>query len=304
MVTAIHPLSSASRVAISNKRATHVSTSHMNHVANQPNQETEIGEASDSGAGWSGSENRTIIPLPVYHGDVCGSLLGTMLFPNDAAKAESYCAGLLTKGPVQEYRRAGHTLSLSREITLFDALGRGIRSREIETQQIHGQRVGDVIKTLSTLIWAHRKIASWESAIRIVKDQSAGASLKTSRATLRAHLSEMRSVLHLWGAFALRDYQFLADPKVGYEALDDLTAFMAEAMALWQHLCGWRDGRNQTDTYLRGGVFGPWLDWQPHQPRTGWPDIGRLYATSFDPSVRLPTRRPPGRPPGRRNPVR
>jgi hypothetical protein len=276
----------------------------MTHVANPPNQQTEIGVASGSGADQSGSENPKIIPLPLYHGDVCGSLLGTMLFPNDAAKAESYCARLLTKGPLQEYRRAGHTLSFSREITLFDALGREISGQEIDTQTLHGQRVGNVIKALSTLIWTHAEIASWESAIWIAEDESAGAGLKTSRATFRAHLSEMRSVLHLWGAFALRDYQFLAKPNVGYEELDDLAAFMSEAMALWQHLCGWRDGRNQTDTYLSGAVFGPWLGWQPHQPRTGWPDTGRLYATSFDPSVRLPMRRPPGRPPGRRNPVR
>src|SRR5206468_4668468 len=70
---------------------------HMTHVANPPNQQTEIGVASGSGAGQSGSENPKIIPLPVYHGDVCGSLLGTMLFPNDAAKAESYCTQLLQR---------------------------------------------------------------------------------------------------------------------------------------------------------------------------------------------------------------
>src|SRR5262245_44878503 len=101
-----------------------------------------------------------IIPLPVYRGDVCGSLLGAMLFPSDPAKADT-C----------------------------------------------------------------------DSAIWVVEDAWTGEGHKAGRATFRAALSEMRSVLHLWGAFALRDYQILADPKVGYDGLDDLAAFMSEAMA-------------------------------------------------------------------------
>jgi hypothetical protein len=120
----------------------------------------------------------------------------------------------------------------------------------------------------------------------------------------RADLSEMRPVLHLWGALALRDYQFLADSHVGYDRLHDLAAFMSEAMALRQQLCQWRNGRNKPDTLLAGDVFGPWLGWQPHEPRSGWPDTGRIYAISLPPDVQVPVPRPSGRPRGRKNSVR
>ena len=62
-----------------------------------------------------------MIPLPVYQGDVCGALLGAMLFPNDAAKAESFAAQLLTKGPLQDFLRAGYSFSPEQQILLFSA---------------------------------------------------------------------------------------------------------------------------------------------------------------------------------------
>jgi hypothetical protein len=64
----------------------------------------------------------------------------------------------------------------------------------------------------------------------VVEDAWAGEGHKSGRSTFRADLSEMRPVLYLWGAFALRDYQLLADPNVGYDGLDDLAAFISEAI--------------------------------------------------------------------------
>jgi hypothetical protein len=235
---------------------------------------------------------------------VCGSLLGGMLFPSAPTKADACAAQLLTKRPLQDYLRAGHTFSLTREISLLDALGREISSKEIETQKLHGHRAGEVVKTLWALIRSRPDIASWDSAIWVVEDAWAGEGHKSGRSTFRADLSEMRPVLHLWGAFALRDYQLLADPNVGYNALDDLGAFMSEAMELRQRLCRWRDGRNTSDTLLAGDAFGPWIGWQPHEPRPGWPDTGRIYPISLPPSVRVPVPRPSGRPPKTKNPVR
>jgi hypothetical protein len=154
----------------------------------------------------------TIIPFPVCRGDVCGSLLGAMLFPSDPAKADTYAAQLLTKRPLQDYRRAGHGLSLTQEITFLDAPGREVSSQEIETQKLHGFRAGEVVKILWALICSRPDIASWDSAIWVVEDAWAGEGHKSGRSTFRADLSEMRPVLHLWGALALRHYQLLADP--------------------------------------------------------------------------------------------
>lgn len=114
-----------------------------------------------------------MIPLPVYHGDVCGSLLGAMLFPNDRAKAESFTANLLTKRPLQDYLREGYEITSTRNIALFDALGREIASEEIEAQWLHGQRAGEVVKTLWALIRSRPEIASWDSAIWVAEDVAA-----------------------------------------------------------------------------------------------------------------------------------
>jgi hypothetical protein len=269
----------------------------------QPEQLTTLMKCAAMPDRSAGRGGPVIIPLPVYHGDVCGSLLGAMLFPSDRAKADSFCAHLAT-GPLQDYLREGYVLSSHRQIPLFEAISRGISSREIETKKVCGQRVGEVVKVLFALIYSHPKIASWEAAIWIVEDEWTGAGISVSRATLRAALSAMSAVLHLWGAFALRDYKFLTYPALGYDGLEDLTAFMNEAMALLQYLCIWRDGRHKPDKLLAGDAIGPWLDWQPYnEPRPGWPDTGRIHPVKLHPSVRIPVPGPSGRPVGRRNSV-
>jgi hypothetical protein len=279
----------------------------MTQTANRaPQQGATVpqGACTPGGAAGTGAPASTkIIPLPVYRGDVCGSLLGTMLFPNDPARADT-CAAQLLRGPLQEYLRAGYKFSLTQVITFLDALGREISSKEIETQKLHGNRAGEVVKILWALICSRPDVASWDSAIWVVEDTWTGEGRRAGRATFRADLSEMRAVLHLWGALALRDYQLLADPNAGYDGLDDLAALMSEAMALRQQLCLWRDGRNKPDTLLAGDAFGPWTGWQPHEPRPGWPDTGRIYAISLPPDVRVPVPRPSGRPPKRGKSVR
>ena len=128
--------------------------------------------------------------------------------------------------------------------------------------------------------------------------------LALKRAGRRSERILVKSAPCCWGAFALRDYQLLADPNVGYDGLDDLAALMSEAMSLRQQLCLWRDGRNKPDTLLAGDAFGPWIGWQPHKPRPGWPDTGRIYPISLPAGVRVPVPRPSGRPPKRENSVR
>jgi hypothetical protein len=246
--------------------------------------------------------SNNIVPLPVY-GDIYGSLRGAMLFPNDPRNAESFCVMHLMKGPLQDYLRAGHKLSGARLIELFDARDREISSKEIATQERHGAWVGEVIKSLWALIYSHPDIASWERAIRVSQSHWAHAGITVTRATLRACLSEMRPALHLWGALALREHQWLDEPNVGYDRISDLSAFMTEAMTLLQQLYIWRDGRDQPDLLLAGAMFGPWPDWEPHEPRPGWPRTGVIYRISFAPHVSIPAPRPPGRPPRQENPV-
>jgi hypothetical protein len=190
---------------------------------------------------------------------------------------------------------------VARQIELFNVRDREVASNEIATQERHGAWVGEVVKTLWALICSQPSIASWERAIREIQNQRACAGGTISRATLRACLSEMRPALHLWGAGALRERRWLDDPNVGYDRIDDLSAFMTEAMTLLQQLCIWRDGRDQPDLLLAGAMFGPWPE--SHEPRPGWPRTGGIYRISFAPDISIPVPRPPGRPPRRENPV-
>jgi hypothetical protein len=162
-------------------------------VNRAPQQAAKVthGACTPGGAAATGAPASTkIIPLPVYRGDVCGSLLGAMLFPSDPTKADTCSAQLLTKGPLQDYLRAGHTFSLTREIGLLDALGREISSKEIETQKLRGHRAGEVVKALWALICSHPDIASWDTAISVAEDVSVDAGLRTGRATFRADLAK------------------------------------------------------------------------------------------------------------------
>ena len=163
----------------------------MTHTDNRgPQRPATVTERAATPGGGAGRGGPTIIPLPVYRGDVCGSLLGAMLFPSDPTKADTCSAQLLTKGPLQDYLRAGHTFSLTREIGLLDALGREISSKEIETQKLRGHRAGEVVKALWALICSHPDIASWDTAISVAEDVSVDAGLRTGRATFRADLAK------------------------------------------------------------------------------------------------------------------
>jgi hypothetical protein len=201
-------------------------------------------------------------PLPIFCGDACSSLFGTMLWPDDISRAERYAAYHLTRGrdgrrpgsPFLAYGVAGHD-----EFTedLASALARGDMSdRDVEARFLRDLRAGAVVKTLWALICSQPAVASWTKAIQVVQEVATAAGHRTGRSSFRADLSLLRPVLHWWGAFALRGRAFHADPAVGYELADDLAVFVAEAGALRQELCRWCDGRHLPDTLLAGEWFG------------------------------------------------
>jgi hypothetical protein len=61
-----------------------------------PQRPTTVTERAATSGGGGGRGGPTITPLPVYRGDVCGSLLGGMLFPSAPTKADACAAQLLT----------------------------------------------------------------------------------------------------------------------------------------------------------------------------------------------------------------
>jgi hypothetical protein len=240
-------------------------------------------------------------PLPIFCGDACSSVFGVMLWPDDLSRAERFAAYHLTRGrdgreprsPFLAYGVVGHDKFTG---SLASALARGDMSdRDVEARCLRGLRAGEVVKTLWALICSKPAVASWDAAIQVVEDVATDAGHRIGRSSFRDDLSLLRPVLHWWGAFALRGRAFHPDPSVGYQFADDLAAFVAEAGALRQELCLWRDGRRRPDILLAGEWFGPWRGWRIPKPRAGWPRLGGIDAVTIDEHL-IPPRRSPGRP--------
>jgi len=76
--------------------------------------------------------------------------------------------------------------------------------------------------------------------------------------------------------------------SVGYGYLDDLAAFAAEAGALRERLCAWRDGRKLPEKLLQGSWFGPWENWALSEPCPGWPQTGGVHGYASRASLYRP----------------
>jgi hypothetical protein len=235
-----------------------------------------------------------VIPLSIFFGDVCGSLLGTMLFPDDAAKAKGYVAHLGSQRPLQEYIRDGHDFGKERVIELLDALQLSPSPDEIGQRERQGAEVGRIVQYLWALIGTPAAEASWEAAIKVAIDDASKRKDRGTRALFRRHLQRHAPTLHLWGALGMRGVSFLADPTRGYDGYDDCAAFMTEAMTLRQELQHWNDER-KSEGYLSRDFFGPWDGWKPHERRGDWPDTGRIYHFALSPE-HIPQIGKPGRP--------
>jgi hypothetical protein len=233
------------------------------------------------------------IPLPIFFGDVCGSLLGTMHFPDNAAKAKGYVVHLVSQRPLQDYIRDDHDFGKEQHIELLDAL-QVTSPDEIGEREREGAEVARIVEYLWALICTAPAEASWEAAIKVAIDDASKRKDRGARALFREHLRRHAPTLHLWGAWWMRGADFLADPTRGYGAYDDCAAFMTEAMTLRQELRRWNDER-KSEGYLSRDFFGPWDGWKPHERRGGWPDTGRIYGHTLSPE-HIPQRGQPGRP--------
>jgi hypothetical protein len=237
------------------------------------------------------------MPLPIFFGDVCGSLLGTMYFPDNAAMAKGYAAYQLSQGPLQDHHRDGHHFSEERYIELLDARNVGPSVDEIEKRCQTGAEVARLVEYLWALVCTNPAEASWEAAIKIAIDDASRRNERGTRALFRGHLQRYGRVLHLWGAWWMRGANFQSDPDCSYSAYDDCTAFMEEAMALRQELQRWNDSRQSRSPtgYLSGEFFGPWVGCEPFQWRPDWPDTGRICHCTLSPD-HIPQRGRAGRP--------
>ena len=252
--------------------------------------------------------------LPVFHNEPMSSLRAIMLFPNDSKKAAACAAWMLVKGSegqsaaVEVVGTEGilHPLALAATDHSF---------AEADQHAIAGNAVGEVAKALFALVNGDPANASWKHAISYVEScgerarygpRAKGEPLvASSAATLRKYLKEFAPVLHLWGAWSIRERQWRHDASVGYSVPDDVKMFLCESEILLRELRKW-DGsqhENSHSVYLQANAFQVADDWVPPPRLALWPRTGILPDISLDLTKmkKHPAMRKNGRP--RANPV-
>lgn len=236
--------------------------------------------------------------LPLDFPDPFAATLGVMLYPGVDSKsrdrARSFASNLLGAGPLAEYFAAGG--DLLKDALKQIALGGG---GEVDDRSKRWNEaafsVGVPLKVLFALAHTEEKLVSWENAMLIVERTNPGPEYATSRASLTRFRREFLTVAHLWGAYALRDWQFIQDLSVGYTYADDFQSFLAEAEALRCWGQGYTPGRAKSCPILPAEMWTTPADWASPERREGWPDTGRIRAVELA-AEQVAGLRPQGRP--------
>lgn len=235
--------------------------------------------------------------LQIYNQDIATSIVGGMLFPNHTAKAHAAASSILASGPLRSYCAEYGSLSAEQWLSVTESLVRGNFSDEIEHRYYVGGVVGQIVKTLWSLICRDPASASWKKAMRIVEDHIAIHGGKTGFSTFHRQLQEMKSCLHLWGAVAIRKDIFgrmwLADPSIGYDGFMDANCFLAESEILLRELLTWNEKFKMHSQHLEADHIRAWDGWQAPELRSHWPKTGII--PRLMPSVYIPPARKRGR---------
>jgi hypothetical protein len=241
---------------------------------------------------------------PIFHGEPATSLLAIMIFPNDVKKAKALAAWKLASGPLQDFFALGYKLPM--DAVLEIARGAADLARffeEARRNEFAGTAAGTVVKCLWAMICQDRdqglNAASWETAIRIAEDEGTKVNLRTGRSSLWQHLKDFRSVLHLWGAYDIRNRRLISDSAtqaVGYSGHVDVQMLMQEAETLRQQIRIWEENRIQSSCLMSGDdVYCMSPAWTPPQPEPGWTKAGGIPRITFGAGVTVQSRGKPGR---------
>lgn len=185
-------------------------------------------------------------PLPVYFRDRVYSCLGTMLFPDDPAKAESYVALRINWEPAEGegshlscFVDAGGewTVEMSRRHAYV--LGQNALSRdEIDAANMAGGHIGEVVKHLVNAISLGSPNASWNKAIAVVEAHPATSNV--TRSSFNNRIPVFAPVLHLWGAYAIAREARGGDAYV-FSSEADLPRLGETSRTVLARLRAWRD---------------------------------------------------------------
>lgn len=189
-------------------------------------------------------------PTPIFVGDVYGSTVSIMLYPDDLAKAKNWHAKHLASGALQAYREAGHSFE-DRWEAFLQAIGSAdVSNKETQARLAGASLAADAIKALWAMVCMEDRDASWNKAINLVCAAS-GRGRAGSPSHIRAQLRLFAPVLHLWLAWRLSDK---ACPPAG--------ELFLEGYSILFDLRRWEEARpaafRRSDGYLAADEYGPW----------------------------------------------
>lgn len=235
--------------------------------------------------------------LPIFNQDIATSIIGVMHFPNDIAKANAVASSILASGPLHRYRAEGGSLKDDEWLSLIESLAQGNFADEIKENYYIGSAVGQLAKTLWSLICRDPTSASWKKAMRIVEDCVVSQGGDAGFSTFHRSLKVMKPCLHLWGAHTIRREIFgkmwLADPSIGYDGFTDAKCFLMESEILLGQLLKWNDKFKMQSRHLDADHIRVWDNWEVPVLQPHWPKTGRV--PFLEPSVNIPPDRKRGR---------
>lgn len=219
--------------------------------------------------------------LPAYYDDPVLSCWGTMLFPNDAARAEAYVAVRLFRatagrpGILTEYREAGHDWSGDRRRRQERMAGQNdFCDDDVDSAAYAGSHVGELVKLLWAMICEDTDnggiSASWKRAIAEVDAHP--STVNTAHSTATDRLAEFSPVLHLWGAHAFRR-QYQGRDFCAFKDLSDFRQFVGEAGCLLHVLRKWAE---ELPHWRRNGMAMLGADEYGHRTPVPWVALPHL----------------------------
>ncbi len=234
-----------------------------------------------------------MLQLPFDQPEPFAATFGVMLYPDESEterrKACAYAAQHLAE-PLKRAIKHGHRPSY--DTLAWVATTGGKRLGDLDRWMRDGIWLGELTRIYYLLSYRHPHLASWENAARILEKTTGPRG--GSRSMFMDAKKRMRSVAHLWGAFAIRGFRFKQIPVIGYDYRDDFEYFLADAQMLKKWGLNWKPKRAKAGSPLSDTMYELPGFWLPHQ-RAGWPPVGGLTSADLDENL-LEGLRPAGRP--------
>jgi hypothetical protein len=198
-----------------------------------------------------------------------------MLYPghDEDTKRRAFAAQYLAER-IRIFHERGGTLPYNHLIRI--ATDAGARLDDLDARWWEGTTIGQVFKTLFALFNTDPELATWEKAILIAQRVAAKEGASGSRSALWKARTHYLSVVHLWGAWAIREGTFAPSPDVDYDEWADFQSFLAESEILRRWGQTWRPTRAKAEPLLPADVWRVPDDWEPPARQPGWPKTGQI----------------------------